>query len=48
MLLSTALVGGVGGLSTQTIAAGPAGTEKESVDAIDGSNPIILKAIANT
>jgi hypothetical protein len=27
---------------------GPAGTEKESVDAIDGRRPMILNAIAKT
>jgi hypothetical protein len=33
---------------TQTIPTGPAGIDNESVDAIDGSIAIILKAIPNT
>lgn len=32
---------------TQTIPTGPAGSEKAIVDAIDGTRPIILNAIAN-
>jgi hypothetical protein len=31
-----------------TIPTGPAGTENDNVDAIDGSSPMILKAIAKT
>lgn len=33
---------------TQTMPTGPAGIEYESVVAIEGNNPIILKAIAKT
>lgn len=33
---------------TQTMPAGPAGTENERVEAIEGSRPIILKAMAKT
>lgn len=33
---------------TQTIPTGPAGSEKETVDAIEGTSPMILNAIANT
>lgn len=32
---------------TQTIPAGPAGKEKESVDAIEGTRPMMLNATAN-
>jgi hypothetical protein len=35
-------------LFTQTIPTGPAGIEKESVEAIDGNNPIMLNATAKT
>lgn len=33
---------------TQTIPTGPAGNENETVDAIDGTRPMILNAIAKT
>ena len=33
---------------TQTIPAGPAGIENDSVDAMDGKSPIILKAMPKT
>jgi hypothetical protein len=32
----------------QTIPTGPAGTEKARVEAMEGSNPIMLNAIPNT
>lgn len=35
-------------LLTHTIPTGPAGTENHNVADIDGSNPMMLKAIANT
>lgn len=31
----------------QTIPTGPAGIEKDKVDAMDGNNPMILNATAN-
>jgi hypothetical protein len=33
---------------TQTIPTGPAGTENNRVDAMEGSKPMMLKAMAKT
>ena len=37
-----------GSTPTQTIPTGPAGRENESVDAIEGTKPMMLNAIAKT